>query len=516
MRKWLAVLGSTVLSLSLAVPVPAAADGQEAPSSRQTLYRADVRIDPWKHRVAGSVEIRFWPMNAEKAYLHVYPLAFTEEHKGVLWDELLGKEVELGTYDNNRIEVQGKLVAAKRIGDAMEVPLAQAAGQLAGKAEPVSLKLDFSMVLPRNEGRMSYDEHALWLGNWLPILAVWDQQGWHLDPYEPIGDPFFSETANYEVNVTLPETYQLTSTATDHAAILDSTVHGQRTYRLQAAGVRDFALVVMDSTYRLQTTKTGNTEVRTWHRETDSLEQAQRNHLAAVESLGYFSSQFGTYPYTEYDVVRIGGSINGMEYPSIVFLDGRYFMPGGNSGIVTAVHETAHQWFYALVGNNQIDEAWLDEGFAEYAALAFLSDHYPLLGADRVRVRLKNGNHTPEYTREHLRPWQTLHAFPDNRSYSDLVYSRTATMLWMLRQAWGEEQLHEVLREHVSAHRFGIASGAAWRARLSEAAGEDAGAFLDYWINLDMAKQADAASWLERQRQKQGGKGQKIDGTAEK
>lgn len=503
MRKWLIVLVSTVLSLSLSFP--AVANEKEGPRPEQTLYKADVHFDPKKKQVEGSVEIQFWPKDASHAYVHVYPLAFTKEHKGELWDELLGKEVELGTYDENRILVQGKPVAVKRTGNVIEVPLSEE------QSRPIVLSMDFTMTLPQNEGRMSYDEHAIWLGNWLPILAVKDQRGWHLDPYEPIGDPFFSENADYQVNVTLPDGYQLASTATDQAAIVDHSTPGQREFQLDAINVRDFALVIMDSTYHFKETKVGNTEVRTWYRNGDSEEQASRNHTAAVEALQYFNSQFETYPYTEYDVVRVGGSINGMEYPSIVFLDGRHYLPNGDNAFVTVVHETAHQWFYSLIGNNQVDEAWLDEGFAEYATLAFLAAKYPKVGADRVLRRLKQGTITPYYVQEHLRPGQTLHAFPDNESYSDLVYSRTSSMLWMLREAWGEERLHEVLRHYVSTNRFGIANAASWKATLSEAAGEDAGAFLSYWINLDMSKQEEAAIWLEKLRQNQKNHGHPME-----
>lgn len=544
MRKRLFALAGLVSSLLAIVPaVPVGANG--SPPSALTHYQADVRIDPVAKRVAGSVEIRFLPKDEAHVYLHLYPLAFTEEHQGVLWDELLGKHPKLGTYDSSSITVQGRPVAVKRMGDVIEVPLtetdemmpggphaaapdgaAQGTGTEASEGtskktgreetagfpeapaddsamEPMTLKLDFAMTLPQNDGRMSYDEHAMWLGNWLPILAVKDRAGWHLDPYEPIGDPFYSENADYQVNVTLPDGYQLASTASDKAAVVD-TGEKERTFHLQADNVRDFALVAMDSSYHFIESKVGNTEVRTWYREGDSVEQAKRNHFAAADSLAYFSRQFGTYPYTEYDVVRTGGSINGMEYPSLVFLDGRHFMPGVDSGVATTVHETAHQWFYSLIGNNQIDEAWLDEGFAEYGTLAFLSATYPKQGNDRVLRRWKQGTTAmAAYTEEKLRPWQSLQAFPDNESYSDLVYSRTCTMLWALREAWGEERLHEMLRRYVSAHRFGIADGAAWRAFLSEAAGEDAGSFLDYWLNLDGGKREEAAEWLKRQRQRQ-------------
>ena len=40
------------------------------------------------------------------------------------------------------------------------------------------------------------------------------------------------------------------------------------------------------------------------------------------------------------------------------------------------VHETAHQWWYGLVGNDQIDEAWLDESLATYSEVIYTSEIY--------------------------------------------------------------------------------------------------------------------------------------------
>ena len=36
------------------------------------------------------------------------------------------------------------------------------------------------------------------------------------------------------------------------------------------------------------------------------------------------------------------------------------------------LHEIVHQWFYSLVGNDQIDDPWLDEAFATYLIYALL------------------------------------------------------------------------------------------------------------------------------------------------
>ncbi|MGN7471520.1 M1 family metallopeptidase [Brevibacillus sp. SAFN-007a] len=502
MRRWVLWLGCSSLAAMAAWRLPGLANEEKL--LPKPLYQADVRIDPVKKEVSGSVAITFSPQDPQRAYLHLYPDVFTEQQEGILWEELLGKEPVPGTYASNRLAVDGNLVVGQKDRHVLQVPL-QANEQSGIAAGPRTIQLDFAMKLPQNEGRMSYDDHAIWLGNWLPILAVHEQAGWRLDAYEPVGDPFYSEIADYEVNVTYPAGYQLASTAADdgaEAAASPTASGGKKTVRLRVENVRDFALVLMDSTYQKADTKAGNTLVRTWWRQGDDELLATQIHEAAVQSLAYFQEQFGAYPYGEYDVVRTGGAINGMEYPALVFMDGRHFLTGAETGMVTVAHETAHQWFYGLLGNDQLREAWLDEGFAEYGTLAFLSQEYPPAGAEWVRRRLENGTSVAMYVKENLRPWQALSAFPANQSYSDLVYSRTSAMLWLLREAWGEERLHDVLREYVKTYRYQNVNGEQWEAFLSRAAGEDARAFLDYWMKLDMSRQEQAAAWLERQRDK--------------
>lgn len=69
--------------------------------------------------------------------------------------------------------------------------------------------------------------------------------------------------------------------------------------------------------------------------------------------------RFGPFPFPSLSVARLPASGGGIEYPSsILMLDGSRLV---------AVHETAHQYFYAMVGDSQALHAWLDEAFATYA-----------------------------------------------------------------------------------------------------------------------------------------------------
>jgi hypothetical protein len=78
-------------------------------------------------------------------------------------------------------------------------------------------------------------------------------------------------------------------------------------------------------------------------------------HRALIE----LAKRFGPFPFPSLSVARLPAEGGGIEYPgSILMLDGSRLV---------AVHETAHQWFYAMVGDSQALHPWMDEAFAEYA-----------------------------------------------------------------------------------------------------------------------------------------------------
>lgn len=489
-KQWLAALSLLLVLMPFSHQTVSA-----APEER--TYTAEIHIEPNEHRVTGSIDVTFIPEDRNRAYFHLYPNAF---RKGANvndpnWNEFLGKSASPGEYSIKEVHVQGKRVQATVDDTVLNVPLGQATGN-----GSVRVRIIFELTLPHNNGRMSYDEHAMWLGNWLPILAVREQMGWRLDPYYPMGDPFYSESAGYSVKVTVPEAYQLATTGTESEAKVTSlAATKQKQYVITADNVRDFAIVIMDETYRVTQSKIGITTVKTWWQADDNPNQTKQLHEAAVESLAYFNKSFGTYPYAEYDVVRTGGFFGGMEYPCLVFIEASHFNVANESTIPTVVHETAHQWFYGLVGSDEVREAWLDESVTEYAALAFLQQYLPKVAEERVKRRYLRGTIATIYYRtEGILPWQAVDSFPNWQSYSDLVYSRGSIMFWELRSAWGEERLHAVLRQYVNKNLYGVTTGKELVAIFSQAAGADASPFYDYWMRLELDKEELARKWVHK------------------
>jgi hypothetical protein len=80
----------------------------------------------------------------------------------------------------------------------------------------------------------------------------------------------------------------------------------------------------------------------------------------AVRVLEQFSARFGPYAWPAYTLAVTPALAGGIEYPTFV-------MQGPTTIGRTTSHEIGHEWFYALVGNNQGRDPWLDEGLATYA-----------------------------------------------------------------------------------------------------------------------------------------------------
>lgn len=156
-----------------------------------------------------------------------------------------------------------------------------------------------------------------------------------------------------------------------------------------------------------------------------------------MQSLAYYGNQFGRYPYQEYDVVKTGGFFGGMEYPSIVFIQDEYFSRTDQVADAIVAHETAHQWFYGLVGNDEVREAWVDESLTDYATMAYLQSVDPARARGYIQLRLAQSKTAETYAAKGLRVWQSVEQFPTWKSYTELVYGRGAAMWWALREGWG-------------------------------------------------------------------------------
>ena len=311
--------------------------------------------------------------------------------------------------------------------------------------ETVKIKISYTLTLAKVNHRTGVTASTVNLGNFYPILCAYTKEGFIECPYYSCGDPFISECANYSVTIDIPESYTAASSGVlKNESVTDGRKKSQ--YKLQNA--RDFAIVLSDK-FEVISDDAGGVTVSYYY---ISDKNAEQSLTAATESLKYFSQTFGNYIYPSLSVVETGFCYGGMEYPALTMIaSGQYLA----ENIYTIVHENAHQWWYAMVGNNQLTCAWQDEGLAEYSTLMFFENH-PDYGYTRSGIVLSatrayraffsvysqlKGETDTSMTRN-------LGTFSSELEYSNIAYNKSLVMFDMLRSSVGDDRFVSCLKKY--------------------------------------------------------------------
>ncbi|MGI6605001.1 MAG: M1 family metallopeptidase [bacterium] len=344
--------------------------------------------------------------------------------------------------------------------------------------EKAALELTWDLVIPDYPGRLGEKDGVISLGNWYPILAVYDEEGWHLDPYIERGDPFYSDVGCYRVRLRLPDAYRAAATGNLRSA---RDLPGPSKEMAWESGiVRDFALALSPH-YRTLTDKTGPVLVQSYF-PADKKEGGRVALNAGCAALEFFSQTFGPYPYDQFTLAATGFYQGGMEYPNIVFLSQQFYGPEDAETLeYVAVHETAHQWWYGVVGNNQVVEAWLDEGLTEFSTLLFYEKER---GGGRGQTsavlslyeayRQANGDGAI---------LQRLDEFPSELAYNALVYGKGCMLFLALREKLGEDVLLKVLREYYQRYAYRTATTADFIRVAQEVSSLELAGFFQHWLH---------------------------------
>jgi aminopeptidase N len=236
-----------------------------------------------------------------------------------------------------------------------------------GQGEQATISFDLKIVVPNVNWRFGRIGTMALLGNALPVLAIHDEQGWHLPPYTSNGESFYSQVGDFTVSLTTPAGLEVAATGvTGAAGARTRRPSGQVTTTYDAPQVRDFAWATGQFKEIQQTTNTG-VVVKVWWPSDITDEEAHELLQSSSLALEGRTEAYGSYLYPEVDVV-LGNftGFGGMEYPQLVME-----VP---SDFVT-IHELAHQWWFGIVGDDEYTSPWLDESFASYATDVYLGDH---------------------------------------------------------------------------------------------------------------------------------------------
>jgi hypothetical protein len=238
------------------------------------------------------------------------------------------------------------------------------------------------------------------------------------------GDPFITPVSpEVRVKVTTDRTMIIAATG-------DRVSHSGLTQTFLAHDVRDFTLTASPF-YRTGSVTLGSKVVRVFYRPGAP---ATTMLSAARRAISRYSGLLdASYPYPIYKVVQSSGGF-GMESPGLAWIP----IGVGRSNLTYLVyHETAHQWFYGLVGGNQAYEPYTDEAAADFMA--------------RYALGLRRASRCST-----ARLDLSIYRYSSS-CYYEVIYIQGGNFLDDLRRRMGSTAFWRGLRSYVAANRWKIA-----------------------------------------------------------
>ncbi|MGW2424045.1 M1 family aminopeptidase [Streptomyces sp. NPDC001709] len=328
----------------------------------------------------------------------------------------------------------------------LPAPLAQ--GQSA------TIGFDLGITVPSGADRFGHDGAYSFIGNALPVLAVRDSAGWHLDPYTDNGESFYSLAADFKVTLDHPSSLLVPATGTSTDTPGSS---GRTVTTATASKVRDFAWAAGPFS-KISGTSSAGVAVNVYSVSGIGSSSAQSMLSTAKTAVDAHAARFGAYPFGELDAVIDNNYwFGGMEYPGFV-LD--------VVSTTALTHEIGHQWWYGIVGDDEYNSPWLDEAFTDYA-----TD----LALGKTGTNCWNSvswASSAEKITNSMAYWDA-----HSSRYSTVVYGYGKCALHDLRRVLGDTAMTKLLKDYATAHWYGVSTTAEFKAAAQAATSTDLTSF---------------------------------------
>jgi hypothetical protein len=334
--------------------------------------------------------------------------------------------------------------------------------------QSVILHLEFAVTVPKsveiNYGVLAYFDRVLTLAHSYPMICVYDDHGWNAEIPSQNGDLTYADESFYLVRVTAPKGLTLVTTG---QTISSDDASQVQTLSVASGPARDFYLVASPNYTEVSQTF-GEVTIHSYAPE-NFKKGAQLALQVASRAIEDYGARYAPFPYTEFDIVATPTLALGVEYPGMVAIASRiYDVDSDYRGTPTRIymestvaHEVGHQWFYSLVGDDQLDDPWLDESLAQFATLQYYTDEYGQNGArgflDSLKGRWASVNDAKI-------PIGLPVSKYNDQEYSAIVYGRGPLFFVALRDKMGAEAFDAFLKDYTGALSWGIATPKALQA----------------------------------------------------
>ncbi len=336
-----------------------------------TTYKMNLEYNDVEHTLTGKENVVYYNNSQnmfEKLYFHLYPNAFREGAKNKIVSQSHENEAFPNGNSYGNIEIDSVLCGNEKINYTIE---GEDCNILAVKLveelypnECVALDIEFKVQLANINHRFGYGENTINFGNFYPIACMYEENvGFAKSLYHSNGDPFYSDVANYDVQIAFDSKFEIASTG---ELILSEKEENSTKNHYKSSNVRDFCFILSSKFNVVQGEVDGIAINYYGYKDDGNLSQCLSTCIDAVKT---FNDMIGKYPYSQLSIVKSNFVYGGMEYPNVVLISDKIESQSEYNYVI--VHEIAHQWWYGVVGNDEYNHAWIDEGLAEYSTLLF-------------------------------------------------------------------------------------------------------------------------------------------------
>lgn len=360
--------------------------------------------------------------------------------------------------------------------------------------DSIKIGSPFCVKIPKSFSRLGHVDNAYQISQWYPKPAVFDASGWHPIPYLDQGE-FYSEYGSFDVKITLPSNYVVGSTGElqtieelnflerlsdstkkiKEFSSVDSFPSSSTTYKTlhyKQSNIHDFAWFadkrfhVLASEIELPHSKR---KVKTYVMFTNKYAKYWKEASKYInDAVYYYSLWIGDYPYnycTAVDGALSAGS--GMEYPMVTVIGE---MNDAKTLDQVIAHEVGHNWFYGILGSNEREYGWMDEGINSFYENRYMelkySDGFMINKKSRnVFTKLLGLNYFPFgyelYLTQQLTTSQgKAQAINTNSeeftylNYAAIMYTKTSLVFKYLEQYIGVAKFDSVMQKYYTEWKF--------------------------------------------------------------
>lgn len=475
---------------------------------QQVDYRISVKLDDKTHRLYGELAFDYLnnsPSILDSLYIHVWPNAY-KNGNSALAEQLEGEGKKLSLMDSAKLggmsaldfKINGSTVSWSFHPKHEDIVLIKLAQPLA-PGKQLTLTTPFIVKIPSGSiSRLGHIGQSYQITQWYPKPAVYDHKGWHPIPYLNQGE-FYSEFGSFDVSITVPKNYVVGATGqlqnASEALFLDSLAQDTKsrlteiialpggslrdsfpasasewkTLRYVQDKVHDFAWFT-DKRYKVLKGSVNLPEsgrsVTTWALFTPANALNWQNAIEYINDGTYYYSKWnGDYPYAA--VTAVDGTISaggGMEYPMITVI--------GNASSakeleVVIVHEVGHNWFYGILGSNERQHGWMDEGMNTANEMRYVATKYPN-NQDMSDMVLGGKLHLNDLDHHDMgdifyrflavvnadQPIETHSADFSSANYGAIMYQKTGLVFQYLRSYLGDELYDQCMHRYYDLYQF--------------------------------------------------------------